>query len=318
MKGFHSVLTAVFVILLVVGCREREGVDFEVPTVSVSILNDGPLTIGDPIDVALTIISKKNSTLVFPEDGEHFSPFILKDYTTKKMKVGRSIHKTLVIYRLAIYNTGMFIFQPLSIKIGDNVHETQPLKVQILSILPKDVDELKPKDIIPPYRPRVRPYFIVIVTLSILLMSGMVYFAYRFLKKRVRKTQMIKRPSVEKIIDPYQYSIEELEKVKQQFVKNAMSSKQVYTEISGILRYFIGRIFSINAPQMTTGEIRRALTKKLLNFLPSHRFTALLGRSDLVKFARENLERENVEQDIEESIGIIRGVNTGVKEKEGG
>ena len=322
MKYLHYILTAMLFLLLFVGCSEREAVEFEVPSVSVSILNESPITIGDTIDVALTIIYKRNNTLVFPEDRELFLPFILRDYTTKRSKIKRGINKTLVIYRMAIYNTGMFIFQPFSVKIGDMVYETQPLKVQILSILPKDTDELKPKDIIPPYRPRVRPFFIVIVVSSIILIAGLSYFVYRLLRKRLRKVSVTMRPVVEEGIDPYRYSIEELEKVKQQFVKNAMNAKQVYTEISGILRYFIGRLFSINAPQMTTREIKRVLKKKLLKFIPSQHFTsrctALLGRSDLVKFAKEIPERDNVEQDINESIGIVHGVNTRVNEKEGG
>jgi hypothetical protein len=317
-KVFHAFFIIIIILLLLAGCREKEDIEFEVPSVSITILNDGPITIGDPIDIALTIISKRNSTTVFPESQERLVPFTLRNYTAKRMKVKRGIQKTLVIYRVVIYKTGKFTMGPLSIKVGDTVLETQPLTVQILSVLPKNTDNLKPKDIVPPYRPRVRPLFVLIVTLSILLLLGAFYFAYRFLKRMVRKKQPVTHSPVEEGIDPYQYSIEELEKVKQQFVRDTMSTKQVYTELSGILRYFIGRLFSINAPQMTTGELRRALRKKLLDSLPSRRFVSLLGRSDLVKFAKENPERENVKHDIDESIGIVREVNTAVKETEGG
>ncbi len=97
-----------------------------------------------------------------------------------------------------------------------------------------------------------------------------------------------------------------------------MSTKQVYTELSYILRYFIGKLLSINAPQMTTGELKRAFKKKRLNFLQSRRFVLLLGRSDLVKFAKENPKKERVKEDIEKSIGIVNDVNTAVSRREGG
>jgi hypothetical protein len=318
MKDFRFVLIAMLVLLLFVGCSKRKDVEFEVPSASITMLSDGPLTIGDPMDIALTIISRRNSTPVFPEDKAYFLPFTLRDYTVKRTRVGKGIYKTLVIYRVTIYKTGKFTLKPLSIGIGDSVLKTQPLNVHILSVLPKNVNEPKLKDIIPPYRPRVRPIFIIIATLSIVLILVIFYFAYRFLKRLFLKKSFDERPTVVEGIDPYRYSIEELEKVQQQFVEKAMNVKQVYTELSGILRYFMGRLFSIDAPQMTTGELRRALRKKLLHNLPSRRFVSLLGRSDLVKFAKENPERETVEQDIEESIEIVRDVNTSVRGQEGG
>jgi hypothetical protein len=318
MKGFRFVLIALLVLLLFVGCSKRKDIEFEVPSVSITILSDGPLTIGDPIDIALTIISRRNRTPVFPEDKARFLPFTLRNYTVKKTKVGKGIYRTLVIYRVTIYKTGKFTLEPLSIGIGDSVLKTQPLNVHILSVLPKNVNDPKLKDIVPPYRPRVRPIIIIITTLSIIFILVIFYFAYRFLKRLSLKKSLDKRPTVVEGIDPYQYSIEELAKVQQQFVKEAMNVKQVYTELSGILRYFMGRLFSINAPQMTTGELRRVLRKKLLHYFPSRRFVSLLGRSDLVKYAKENPKREIVEQDIEESIEIVREVNTSVRGQSGG
>ena len=93
------------------------------------------------------------------------------------------------------------------------------------------------------------------------------------------------------------------------FMKAQMSTKQAYSDISLIMRGFVGAVLQLNASRMTTNQISRRMKKGGVGAVPQRRFLDLLKRSDLVKFAKENPERTSVVDDIDESIGIVREIH---------
>ncbi len=299
-------LPCIFTILLsfaviLSGCHKQKDITFEVPSVSISILTEKSLTIGDPIDIALTIFHEKDSTIVYPEEGESFLPFILKDFTVRK---GR--YKTIVIYTVTIFTTGNFKLRPLEVGIDDTILETEALNIQILSVLPKDEEEYRLKDIAPPYSPRIRPLTVAIILLAFMAASALFYFLFKFLSRKEIKKRFSEPVEIGPLFDPYQYSLSELEGIRLAYSRKEADKKQVYSKVSLVLRIFIGSLLNIHAPQMTTNELKRVIKKDRVYDIPYRRFLKILKQSDMVKFAKGDPPRVRVDEDIEESMSIVR------------
>jgi len=304
-----AALCLVLLLTIAAGCGRREEAAAERPSVSGSILSEGQFTIGDPIDILFTVISDRESRVGYPEDEEQLFPFKIRGVTEKRTRVGKNTYRTLIIYSVAVFKTGPVTFPSLTLKVGESVLRTEPMEIHLLSVLPKEEDALRLKDVVSPYRPRMRGSTVAIVLGSLLAASGIGYLLFRIWMKMKGRKKDAETPE-EKPIDPYRYSIDELERVKNGYMHAAMETKQVYSEISLIMRSFMGSMLRCNAVRMTTGQLSRYLKRKKYRAAPYRRFLNILKRSDLVKFAKESPRSEKVRSDIDESIGIVQVVHS--------
>lgn len=304
-------VAAVFLSLFLstsIDCALKPGPDFDLPSVSRSLLTQRPITLGDPIDVALNIYHKKKDSVVFPQEAEYFLPFILKDMTVTKSRGKENIFKTMVVYTFTIFDTGTFTLPPFEATIGEEVIETEPLEISVLSVLPKDGEQPALKDIVGPYRPKIRPLMVLIILSSIIGAAALIYFVLKIITRR--KSEVIHEIEIPEGVDPYEFSIVELNQLKKAFSVHESGIRPTYTKISFILRFFIGAVYHFNAPQMTTGEIRRYMRTQDQHPVPVSKLVDILKRSDLVKFAKEQPGEKQTEDDITGSIGIINEIHT--------
>jgi hypothetical protein len=303
-----AVICLLAFLLLGGGCERGEDTTAERPSVSASILSEGPFTIGDPIDILITVISDRESRARFPEEEQELFPFTVRGITQKRSRLAKNTYRTLIIYTVAVFRTGPVTLPSLPVTVGERILRTEPLDIHILSVLPIEEEALQLKDVVPPYRPRTRKSTIMFVLASLVAAAAAAYFLYRFWKRtKGQKREFV--PPEEAEVDPYRYSISELERVKAGFTGATMSTKQIYLELSFIMRCFIGSMFRLNAVQMTTGQLSKLLRRKKAQAVPYRRLVNLLKRSDLVKFAKERPVKEQVRTDIEESIGIVKEVH---------
>ena len=292
---------------LISDCSTEKELDIDLPSLSSSILTEGPITIGDPIDIALIIYHRKNDDVVFPEESTNFLPFSLYDTIIKTRRVRGHIYKTMVIYTVTIFETGEFSFGPFQVKVGNHTLTAEKLDISVLSVIPKNVENPTLKDIVPPYRARLKPIMFVIIPLSLIGAAALAYFLRKFLRRR--PDEDFDLVFAEKPINPYEFSITELTKLKKTHSENRTEIKSIYSKISIVLRFFIGTMLDFSALKMTTCEIKRYLGKKGDNSIPAPRLMSILKRSDMVKFAKEKPEQQRVESDIDESIEIVEKVH---------
>jgi hypothetical protein len=317
-------ITAVLVCLAVyagVGCAPDSARDIgrskqpelSVPSVSVSLHSEGPFTIADPIDVALNIYHRKKDRVGYPETGDDLVPFVLVQSTAKTSRVKADLFKTMIIYTVRIYDTGEFSFGPIRVTVDDRALSTEKLPVSILSVIPKNDPNPEMKDIVGPYRPRMKRIMFLIIPLTIIGAAAAAFALRRLLQKKPgSELQIIAGQST---IDPYDLSIAELSGLKKEYGRNGGEVKLVYSKLSIVLRYFVGNVLEFNALMMTTGEIRRYLSKNGTALVPTRRLMSILKRSDLVKFAKEKPNRDRIEGDISESIEIVRKMHGALTER---
>jgi len=307
-RSVAAVFLALFLSASGIGHAVKPGPDFSIPSVSRSLLTQRPITLGDPIDVALNIYHKKKDSVAFPEEAEYFLPFILKDMTVKKSRGKENTSKTMVVYTFTIFDTGTFTLPPFETTVGEEVIETEPLEISVLSVLPKDGEQPALKDIVGPYRPKIRPLMILIILSSIIGAAALMYFVLKIITRR--KSEFIREMEIPEGVDPYEFSIMELNQLKKAFIIHESGTRSIYTKISFVLRFFIGAVYHFNAPQMTTGEIRRYMRTQDQHTVSVSELVDILKRSDLVKFAKEHPGEKQTEDDITGSIWIINEIHT--------
>lgn len=300
---FIYILLFLVLLISVSGCRNKEKLEFHVPSISRSILTESPITIGDPIDVALIIYHHKSDRIVFPENEESFSPFTLKDMIVKKRRLKSNVYKTMIIYTITLFDTGDFKLKPFEVIAGEEVLETDLLDISILSVLPKNEENPDLKDIVPPYRPKIRPITVIIICSAFIGSVAVMYFTWKFFSQK--KDEELKPVSTESQIDPYEYSIKELQSLKSDLKDQLEDTKTIYSKMSFVLRFFTGRMLNFAALQMTTNQIKKYIRRKGENHFPLPRLITILKSSDMVKFAKEKPQGERVKYDIDESIDII-------------
>ncbi len=289
------------------GRRTGDAIEYSIPSVSLTLLSEKPLTIGDPVDIALTVYHDRKDTVIFPGEGADFTPFMLRDHSMKRKKVGGGIVKTIVLYTVSVFQTGEVALTPLTVTIGEEEYQTEEMIISVLSVLPADEPEPELMDIVPPYRARIRNTTIIIILLGIAAAFG----AYIVTRKYLIRPRQIPKTIIETDahFDPYAYSISELENVRVEHAKDRTDSRRVYTTISHTLKLFFGSLFSIEALEMTTSEMKRYLGQsnaRLTKYIESNRLIHILHRSDMVKFAKDMPAYKKVEEDIDQSIVLIK------------
>jgi hypothetical protein len=266
---------------------------YELPSISLSVLSTKPITIGDPVDIALTIYHRKREL-----------PFILEELMVKTKRMGKGTRKTMVIYTVTVFTTGNISMKPLRIGIGDTSIETESLIVPVLSVLPQNVEDPPLKDIVGPLRAKMKRITLLWISLSIAAAFGCSVLVSRYVRKP--SGEPAPHQQVQSSIDTYEYSIKQLETLRKEHEKNRTDSKQVYSTISHSLKLFFGSLLSIHALEMTTNEMKRYLKRNKPASIRPERIVNILRQSDMVKFAKETPVGNRMKDDIDESITIIK------------
>jgi len=282
--------------------------NIQAPSVSLSLLTERPLTIGDSIDIAVTVYHGKKEKIEYPRNEEEFNPFILKELRVKKGRTGKGLRRTMIIYTLTLYRTGTFTLKPLRIMIDGKELFTKEMKITILSVLPEEIKNPELKEISPPIYAGIKPLFILLLISGVCASLALFLYLKYFFKKHKISTPKPKHGI--SVVDPFRYSLDQLKELRTGFRKKRLNTREVYFSISYILRFFIGSHLNIHALQMTTRELEDYLKNKEEYNVPTPLLLRILNRSDMVKFARENPLSSNVEGDIEKSINIVKKVGS--------
>lgn len=119
----------------------------------------------------------------------------------------------------------------------------------------------------------------LLLAAAIVLLAAVV-FLYMFLQKRRKKAIIIKRPA-------HEIAYERLETLKRKDLIRQKRMKEYYSEISDIIRHYLGDRFYLKAPEMTTEEFL-SYVRDYGQLVPGHKalLKEFLLSCDLVKFAK--------------------------------
>lgn len=121
----------------------------------------------------------------------------------------------------------------------------------------------------------------VLILLGILIIIGAIC-AYLIFSKRIKIEVKPKR----KVIPPYDLAISQLNQLRSEQLWEKGQEKAFYTELTDILREYIDNRFGINAMEMTSAQIIKALKSNEQTKMSKDLMQQILEIADYVKFAK--------------------------------
>ncbi len=267
------------------------------------------ISIADRINLSITVEIDEEYSVTLPSFGENLEQFGIVDYHTsppalageKRKKISRS-------YLLEPFLSGEYHIPSMKVsfqKEGEEaIHEieTPEVSIRVNSLLPDDIDNLKLNDIMPPQPlPRSGKYLIIGagIALAIIIIAGLAVFMLRRNKKSNSGVITLKA---------HEIAYNEIRLLTEEGLIDKGEIKLFYQRLSGILRRYIETRFGLRAPEQTTEEFLSGLDtagdfpekyKPLLRTFLTH--------CDLVKFAKHEPLKEDIQNSYDSCIAFIQG-----------
>lgn len=203
------------------------------------------------------------------------------------VKVGSGRLQINYVVPVQAFDSGTYVLPPLWFVAGRDSAASAPLNLQIVPVKALATDTISPMagvvegkgatimDSVPDWL----YYYWWVILLVLLLASGACWYISR------RKAAKPLVPKPVKVIDPAEEALASLKNLKERKLWEQGREKEYFTDLTDILRRYLVRRFDINAMEMTSSQIIRALSESDAN--RSRDFVRrVLDMADFVKFAK--------------------------------
>ncbi|MDE6278191.1 MAG: cell wall anchor protein [Muribaculaceae bacterium] len=244
----------------------------------------------DQLHVRVRVVSSEaleNVRLApMPEPGTEYNGVDILSVSADTLESGQG--KQVVDYDFLVqaFDPGMVTLPPFGAVAG-TAADTAFSGIVTLKVVPVDVDSLETINPLAPtadarsrwydYVPSWTPWVLLALALCALAAALIWYF-------RRRKVTIIEKRT--KPVPPYELAIARLNALAEQKLAENGREKAYYTELVDILRQYLEGRFGINAMEMTSPQIIRALRSKEETRLSAEEMKTVLEIADFVKFAK--------------------------------
>lgn len=247
--------------------------------------------VGDPIEVRITVTHRQGVSVTLPLRLELGAFSELSRDETHRV-IGPEGQLPLVEQsfklRVAAYALGEHTIPPIELNAlgpgGELVSlKTSPVPIRIGSVMANEPQpKLKPGE--PPIRVFRRSYLLAWVLGAIALVALIVLLTL-LIYKRAQARRHAERPPPP-ALPAHVLALERLDQLDVERLLREQNYKQLYLELSEIVREYIGRIWQLDALEMTTEEIALALRQRDVAEGLRERIERHFRGWDLVKFAK--------------------------------
>ncbi len=292
--------------------------------------NVDTITVGQPFDYQLFLTIPKDYYVEWKQFGDTLSKEIevisVGEVTTTPINNSDNVKMTQHL-TLTSFDTGYVYVPEIDIlykkNLRDSIQHTLSTNEYELYVTTVEVDTtqaFKPiKGVIKQglTAKEVFPWAIVVI-----VAAGLVYLIIYF-TKHVNKKEVVeevkKKPAIPAIIT----ARAKLNEMKANELWNSSKTKDYYTDLTDIAREYLEGQFGIDAVEMTTEEIMKAVNELNLNGFTKDKLQETLITADFVKFAKANPTTEQNEQSfkdidffVEDSYVYFQEVEKKKKEEE--
>ncbi len=262
-------------------------------------LDSTNLMIGDQTDLHLRVTHDATEQVQMPTFGEQLQDGIeIVDKTivdTLTLPDGRlQLNQYLT---LTSFKDSLFAIDPIAIASGEDTFWTEGLALNIIQ--PFEVDSsLAITDIKDIERAPIWWWGIIRWILLGLLIAGLAvggYFLWRWIESKRKPEEEEINPELLRPAD--EVALEKLDEIKAAKIWKDGKVKEYQTELTDVVREYIGRRFDVHSTEKTSDETLREM-KPLLEKDLFDRLKSMLQLADLVKFAKWHTTPEENEQGL--------------------
>jgi len=268
-------------ILALSGCNaapEKSAEENAAPKPARSEVQQGPVKVAievtpakaqlsDELTLTLSIDYEEGVTIQKPPFGGSLGSFLIRDFHEPAVKIHDGRELVRQIYTLEPTETGKMLIDPIGITFTDNrpngdhrTHtiETESVALEITSILGDKAPSLG--DLHPAAQPVDLPtsasYWIWGLAIAFPFIAGL---AWWLLRRKRGESSVAAR-----LLSPEEVAIRDLDALEQSGLA-ARDIKLFYVELTGIVRRYIEQTTGIRAPEQTTEEFLREISRGSFN-----------------------------------------------------
>lgn len=245
------------------------------------------LMIGDQTAMHLQVTHEANEPVQLPVFGETLQDGIeIVDRSaidTTTLPDGRiQLSQELM---LTSFKDSLFAVQPIAVTSGEDTFWTEPMALNVIQ--PFEVDSsLAITDIKDIEKAPIWWWGIIRWILLVVLSCGLIWLAFRLWNKYDKFHKKEEEPIDPELLRPAdEVALEKLDEIKAQKIWKDGKIKEYQTELTDVVREYIGRRFGVQSTEKTSDETLRAM-KPLIEKDLFERLKGMLQLADLVKFAK--------------------------------
>jgi hypothetical protein len=274
----------------------------------VSSVDRSRMTIGDLVRYRVTVTHDPKIKVDMPGQGANLGGFEIRDYKILEPKKTRELVESAAEYTISTFFVGEFVIPPLTIQYSvppDTLVRTmnsESIRIVVESVKPSeagDIRDIKPPREIPSvWWRQILPYAIGLFATALAVLGWIIY-------KRKKAGKGILPIRTAPLRPPHEIALEALDKLRDSDILRNGEIKKYYTELSDIIRIYIGGRYYIDAMELTTTETMRALADSAMGEEDLVLFDGLFRLSDLVKFAKRIPNEKEHEQALGAAYEIV-------------
>ncbi len=284
------------------------------PTIK-TIVDKTDILIGEQVKLTIKANFKsgifKISQLIMPDSIPHFDVVDKgrQDSTTYKDN-SKAIEQTITF---TSFDSGKWVIPAFRINFDPLVDDTtlnlfsDPVPINVSYSPPDSTNQLR--DIKPIIEVSLSDYTWYYIGGCIFLLLLAVFFIWMYLKKRKREPAAI----IGSRLSPYEEAMQELKKLEQYDLQNAVEVKNYHTKLSDIFKQYLGRKQNQHLANRTTGDLLIAMAQNNFRQESISTLATALRCSDAVKFAKYQptmVETEDCKSRITGTINLMEQVLT--------
>jgi len=264
------------------------------------------LMIGDQTDLHLQVTHDATEKVTLPVFGEQLQDGIeIVDKTivdTLTLPDGRvQLNQYLT---LTSFKDSLFAIEPIAVASGEDTFWTEPMALNIVQ--PFEVDTtLAITDIKDIEKAPIWWWGIIRWVLLGLLIAGLCvggYYLWRWLESKRKPAEEPVDPDLLRPAD--EVALEKLDEIKAQKIWKDGKVKEYQTELTDVVREYIGRRFEVHSTEKTSDETLHEM-KPLIEKDLYTRLSKMLQLADLVKFAKWHTTPDENEQALTTAYDFV-------------
>jgi hypothetical protein len=271
--------------------------------------------VGDPIEVTITVEHRPDISVTLPVQLE-LGKFRELSRDSARRVEGPEGHLPTVeqsyTVRVAAYELGELTLPPIELTALGPDDElitiaTTAFPIKIVSVLANEPDP-KLKQAETPIRVYRRTWWLL-YTIGGLAMLGIIVLTTILLYRRVQARREASKPPPPPI-PAHVIAFERLDQLDVETLIAAEAYKELYLQLSEILREYIGRLWHFEALEMTSAEIGAVLAEREVDADARGRLKEMFSSWDLVKFAKYRPDGASARAAVDETRRFIEQTRT--------
>ena len=269
------------------------------------------LMIGDQTAMHLSVTQEANERVEMPVFGETLQDGIeIVDRSavdTTSLPDGRlQLSQELT---LTSFKDSLFAVAPIAVVSGGDTFWTEPMALNVIQPFEVDsslaITDIKDIEKAPIYWWGIIRW--ILLALAVIGLFVGAYYGVQWYRKHFLKEEEVIEPELLRPAD--EVALEKLDEIKAQKIWKDGKVKEYQTELTDVVREYIGRRFDVQSTEKTSDETLRAM-KPLIDKELFAKLSKMLQLADLVKFAKWHTTPDENEQALSTAYEFVKETTT--------